>query len=291
MWGLIATWSFSLQTAEKAYEILSKNGSALDAAVEGIKLVESDETVTSVGKGGFLNEKGELELDAAVMDGQTLKSGAVMCVKGFEHPIEIARAVYEKTRHAILVGEGAEAFARKQGIREAGKDALVTEFARAEWEKKAKIGHDTIGAIALDNAGDMFSCVSTSGANMKLPGRVGDSPIIGSGFYCVNGVGGAAATGLGEDIIKTCLSFRCVELMRMGLSPMEAAETAVRTAHETIVKAAGSVDCMAIVCMNQKGEYGAACNHKGFSYAVCTENTPPTVVPVTPVIDKDEGKA
>jgi len=289
MWGIISTWSFSDQTVKKASELLNENERALDAAIEGVKLVESDTSVNSVGKGGFLNRDGQLELDAAVMDGKTLKMGCVMGVKGFEHPVEIARAVMEKTKHNILIGEGAERFARENGIFECGMEALITDYAREEWKKNTQIGHDTIGAIVLDKAGDMAAVVSTSGANMKLPGRVGDSPIVGSGFYAENGVGGAAATGWGEDIMRTCLSFRIVEMMRNGLSPMEACEKAVLTAHNTVLRLTGKVDCIAAVCMNHKGEYGAAANHKGFSYAVASENTSAQVVSVTPVIDKDEN--
>ncbi|MBQ1256082.1 MAG: N(4)-(beta-N-acetylglucosaminyl)-L-asparaginase [Clostridia bacterium] len=288
MWGIISTWSFSKQTVEKAAELLIKNENAMDAAIEGVKLVESDTSVNSVGKGGFLNRDGALELDAAVMDGSNLKMGCVMGVKGFEHPVEIARAVMEKTKHNIIIGEGAERFAREMGIYECGMDALITDFARKEWEKNTEIGHDTIGAIALDTKQNMASVVSTSGANMKLPGRVGDSPIVGSGFYVENGVGGAAATGWGEDIMRTCLSFRIVDMMRNGMPPREACEKAVLSAHNTVLRLTGKVDCIAAVCMNHKGEYGAAANHKGFSFAVATETTPAQVIEVTPIIDKDE---
>ena len=291
MWGFISTWPFSKQAAEKAAELLKDGADALDAAIEGIHLVESDPEVDSVGKGGYLNAKGELAMDAAVMDGNTLKTGAVCCVRGFEHPVDIARAVMENTRHNILVGEGAEEFARKMGIEEVGMEALITDHARDVWEKAKKVGHDTIGSVCLDKTGKMVNACSTSGANMKIPGRVGDTPLIGSGFYVDSGVGGAAATGMGEDIMRTCCSFRCVEMMRMGKSPMEAAEYVVRTAHESIEKRGYKSDCIAVVCMNANGEVGAAANHKGFYYAYANENTEPTVVEVIPVIDKDAGGA
>ncbi len=287
MWGFIATWPFAEQAAVKAAELLENGADALEAAIEGIHLVESDPEVESVGKGGFLNEKGELAMDAAVMDGNTLKTGAVCCVRGFEHPVDIARAVMEKTRHNIIAGEGAEEFARKMGIEEAGMEAMITDHAREAWRNATAQGHDTIGAIALDERGKLAVATSTSGANMKIPGRVGDTPIIGSGFYVDSNVGGAAATGMGEDIMRTCCSFRCVEMMRMGMSPKEAAEYVVRTAHESIQSRGYNSDCIAVVCMNNKGEVGGAANHKGFFYAYANENTPPTVVEVIPVIDKD----
>ena len=287
MWAFISTWDFSLQAAEKAAQILSSGGNALDAAEQGIHLVETDPQVQTVGRGAFLNANGELELDAAVMDGDTMKMGVVAGVKGFEHPVTIARAVMEHTKHSILVGQGAEDFARKMGIPEAPADYLITDAARKAWEDAINEGHDTIGAIVLDETGKMVAATSTSGANMKTPGRVGDSPIIGSGFYVESGVGGAAATGLGEDIMRTCCSFRAVELMRSGMSPQKAVETVVLTAHESIIRHGGKPDCIAMVCMNASGEFGAAANHKGFWYACCRSDQAPQRFPVEPVIDKD----
>jgi N4-(beta-N-acetylglucosaminyl)-L-asparaginase len=177
------------------------------------------------------------------------------------------------------------------GIEEVGMESLITDHAREVWLKAQKIGHDTIGSVALDKTGKMVNACSTSGANMKIPGRVGDTPLIGSGFYVDSNIGGAAATGMGEDIMRTCCSFRCVEMMRAGMSPQEAAEYVVRTGHESIVSRGYASDCIAVVCMNNKGEVGAAANHKGFYYAYANENTEPTVVEVIPVIDKDEGGA
>lgn len=287
MWSVAATWPFSLQASEKAAEILQNGGKALDAAEQGIWLVESDPTVESVGRGGFLNENGELELDAAVMDGDTLRMGVVASVKGFEHPVSIARAVMEHTRHSILVGNGAEEFARKMGIEECGMSYMVTEAARESFEKNFRKGHDTIGVVAIDKDGSMAVATSTSGAAMKTPGRVGDSPIIGSGFYVESGVGGAVATGLGEDIMRTCCSYRCVELMRAGASPQEAAERVALTAHETIIRHGGKPDCIALVCMNAKGEFGGAANHKDFFYTGASEGRAPVVCEAKMAADKD----
>lgn len=288
MWGAIATWAFAAEAVEKAAEILGAGGMAADAAEEGIKLVESNPLVESVGVGGFLNRDGELELDAAMMDGDSMQMGAVCAVKGFEHPIKIARAVMEKTRHSVLVGSGAERFAREMGIEEKGMEALITPTARALWEKNKTKGHDTIGMVTLDVNNKMVAATSTSGAGMKIPGRAGDSPMIGSGFYVESGVGGAAATGLGEDIMRTCCSFRAVEMMRGGMSPQEAAETVVRTAHETILRHGGKPDEIALVCMNEKGEFGGAANHTGFAYACASEIRKMDVVRVTPIIDKNK---
>ncbi len=287
MWGTIATWSFALQAVEKAAEMLSNGEKAMDAAEEGVKLVETDPSVESVGRGGFLNVNGDLELDGAVMDGSTLKMGAVAGIRGYEHPVSVARAVMERTRHSIIVGTGAEQFAREQGFEEAPRDYMVTPEAQRIWEEQTGRGHDTIGQVTLDQNGDMAVAMSTSGASMKLPGRVGDTPIIGSGFYVESGVGGAACTGLGEDIMRTCMSFRAVDLMRTGMHPQKAADTVVLTAHQTLIRCGLKPDCMAVVCMNDRGESGGAANHKGFAYAVASEGEAAKVVEVVPVIDKD----
>lgn len=291
MWSVVSTWPFSFQLTGKAAEMLSNGEKAMDALEAGVKLVESDANVDSVGRGGFLNAKGELELDAAIMDGDTLRMGCVAGVRGFEHPVSIARKVMEETVHSILVGEGAEEFARKMGFTEVGNAYMVTDAARNAWMKKKKEGHDTIGAVALDSLGSMGVAMSTSGANMKIPGRVGDTPIIGSGFYVDSCVGGAAATGLGEDIMRTCLSFRCVELMRQGMLPQEAADEVILTAHNRIKSHGIEPDNIAIVCMNAKGEHGASCNHKGFYYSYASEDHAPILETVEPVIENSVNGA
>ena len=285
MWSVVSTWPFSLQTVELAGNMLKDGAKALDALEKGVHLVETDPEVESVGRGGYMNKNGDLELDAAIMDGDTLKMGCVAGVRGYEHPVSIARAVMENTIHSILVGPGAEQFAEQMGIPKADMDYMITEKARKAWEEKKQEGHDTIGAIALDTHGSMAVATSTSGANMKVPGRVGDTPIIGSGFYVESGVGGAAATGLGEDIMRTCCSFRCVELMRAGLSPKEAVERVVALAHNTIVKHGGKPDNIAMVCMNAVGEVGAACNHQGFAFTYAHEGCEPVLEEVVPIID------
>ena len=138
MWSTISTWPFSLQAVEKASQILAEGGSAVDAAEQGIHLVESDPKVDSVARGGWLNAKGELELDAAMMHGGTLRVGCVAAVKGFEHPVTIARAVMEKSKHNILVGTGAEEFADKCGIERADEERLIMPAARKLYEENLK---------------------------------------------------------------------------------------------------------------------------------------------------------
>ena len=291
MYSLVATWTFALQCAEKGDEILKNGGRALEAVEAGIRLVESDPEVDCVGRGGYLNADGELPLDAAVMDGDTLKMGVVACLRHYEHPVSVARAVMEKTKHSILVGPSAERFAGECGFPEVPDSYMITEHARRKFleerERLKPSGHDTIGCIALDQAGSMAVAMSTSGSNLRMPGRVGDTPIIGSGFYVETGVGGAAATGLGEDIMRTCLSFRAVELMRQGCSAQRAADQVVLSAHQTLIKHGLQPDCIALVVMDKDGHIAGACNHKGFTYACAAEGETPRIVSVDPVVDKD----
>lgn len=292
MWSVIATWPFAVQAVQRAGEKLRAGTSALDAAEAGIWTVESDPAVTSVGRGGSLNAEGELETDAAVMDGATLRTGAVAALQGFEHPVSVARAVMEHTPHNILVGEGAAQFARRMGFAEA--DDLIPPEALERWEKEKETrsltGHDTIGLLALDSRGHIAAATSTSGAGMKLAGRVGDSPLIGSGFYAEDGAGAAAATGFGEDIMRTCCSYRCVELLRSGMGAQEAAETVIRSAHAALTAHGLQPHNMALVCMRADGSVGAAANHEGFGYAFCHENGTAEYVEVSSSLPDSENR-
>lgn len=288
MWSTIATWQFSMEAVEEAARILQEGGTAEDAAEQGIRVVESDENVNSVGRGGLLNAEGNLELDAAFMNGSTLRVGAVGAVQHFEHPVSIARAVMEKSRHNFLVGEGAESFAESLGMERASRNRLVTAAAALEHEKNLKnrkpAGHDTIGLLALDEKGTIVSATSTSGWSMKWPGRVGDTPLIGSGFYALSGVGAAAATGVGEDIMRTCISLRIVELMEQGLGPGEAAARAVVTATKAIQDRGIPCRNIAVIALNVQGETGGACNHRGFVYTCAGSSAAPREFAVEPVI-------
>jgi isoaspartyl peptidase/L-asparaginase-like protein (Ntn-hydrolase superfamily) len=290
-WSVIATWGFSLPGVETARCILESGGSALDAVEQVAKMVEDDLEVDTVGYGGFPNIKGEVELDAAFMDGRDLSIGAVMAIKGFDKPISIARKVMAECPHNLLVDRGAEDFASVKGFEK--KDMFTEKIMKAWEERKAELekgilgdpGHDTVGIVALDFNGDMSAATSTSGLAMKLQGRVGDSPIPGSGFYVDSEVGGAAATGVGEDIMKGCMSFHAVELMRQGYAPQKAAEEAVRRLHKRLVKSGKAAGNMAIVCADNKGNFGAAANHEGFQYAACTDKMPPSKFDVEPLED------
>jgi N4-(beta-N-acetylglucosaminyl)-L-asparaginase len=291
-WCIIATWHFSLEGIKWAREYLDTgNGCALDAAAGVARMVEDDPNVNSVGFGGLPNRDGEVELDAAVMDGRDLSIGAVASVTGFRNPVMIARHVLQEAPHHFLVGQGAEVYAEKLGLE---RSCLLTEESRLAWEQKkadlylpeiAPEDHDTVGVVALDKGGDMAAATSTSGISFKLHGRVGDSPLVGSGYYVDNDIGGAAATGVGEEIMKGCTCYSAVELMRQGLSPQEAAEQAIRKTHSRLLRTRSKVGNMAIVCADRQGRFGAAANHDDFTFVVATSETEPVVRQVTSIVD------
>ena len=291
-WCIIATWNFSLEGIRWAKECLSNgNGCALDAVTGVARMVEDDPDVNSVGYGGLPNRNGDVELDAAVMDGRDLSIGAVASVTGFRNPVLIARHILREAPHHFLVGQGAEAYAEQMGMERA---CLLTEKSRQAWEQKmAELalpgqdpeGHDTVGIVALDNEGDMAVATSTSGIRFKLHGRVGDSPLVGSGFYVDNDVGGAAATGVGEEIMKGCTCYSVVELMRQGKSPQEAAEQAIWKTHNRLLRTRGNVGNMAVVCVDRQGRFGAAANHDDFTYVVATPETEPIVRQAPDIVD------
>ena len=267
---VVSTWRFGLASNQPAWEILKNGGSALDAVVRGVEVAERDPAIKSVGFGGYPNAEGEVEVDAAVMDGRTLGYGAVAGLRNIATATAVARRVMEKTDHVLLVGNGALKFARAQGFEEC---LMLTEQGREAWEKwkRERTGapadaHDTIGMIALDQHGDLAAACTTSGAAFKLPGRVGDSPLIGSGLYADNDAGAAAATGRGEEIVRTCGSFAVVEHMRQGKSPQEACEAVVQHLIARVPSARPYQ--MAYIAIDKYGNWGAAAARSGFLAAV-----------------------
>jgi N4-(beta-N-acetylglucosaminyl)-L-asparaginase len=268
----IATWGFGKTAVETSGELLMQDGNALDAVEKGINIIELDASEHSVGYGGLPNADGVVELDAAIMDGTTHDSGSVAGLKHIKRPISVARRVMEASQHAMLVGDGAVTFAIEQGFQ---LEHLLTDESKAHWknwqQKQRGVDldtHDTIGLVALDRAGNMASGCSTSGLAYKHPGRVGDSPLIGSGLYVDNDVGGAAATGLGEEILKFCASFLVVEYMRHWYSPMEACQ---RTIERILAKKPQNQTVgIGLIAMNWQGQFGAASTELEFPYAVWT---------------------
>lgn len=277
-WGIIATWRMAKKGVEEATLLLKKGASSADAAELAVKYVENEKEYTSVGYGGLPNQNCEVELDAAFMDGDTLSIGAVAGMKDFENPVSVARELSKDYFNIFLVGEGAESYAHQHGFK---RKNMLTKEAREAWERRNEkvksgelspyAGHDTVGVVALDTSGKISVAVSTSGLFMKKPGRVGDSPISGSGFYADSDIGGASATGLGEDIMKGCVSYEITRLIKEGLHPQDAAERVVLDFNEKLIQKRGKAGDISVVAMNPKGEWGAATNIEEFPFVVCTE--------------------
>jgi len=271
---VVSTWNHGLAANRSAWEILAKKGAALDAVEAGVKVTESDPNIRSVGLGGLPDRDGKVTLDACIMDHNN-RCGSVAFLQDIENPIAVARKVMEDTPHIMLVGEGAFQFAMEKGF---PKKDLLTEESKKEWEewlKKSKYqpvinieNHDTIGMLAIDEAGNLSGACTTSGMAYKLHGRVGDSPIIGAGLFVDNEVGGACATGVGEAVIRIAGSAIVVELMRNGLAPEDACKKAV----ERIMKKHKNLDDLQVgfLALNKNGEYGGYSIYNGFNYALKT---------------------
>ncbi len=242
-----------LAAVERAWELLQSGTPPLAAVVAGITLVEDDPAEHSVGYGGIPNEAGIVELDAAVMDGRTLRGAGVAALRNVRHPARVAMRLMEQTNRVLLVGEGALAFARANGFAE---ENLLTDKARRIWLHWKRIrselddwrtpaadsvdpdvaawfekhfggpaGHAKVGTVhvaACDDAGNIACSTSTSGHAFKLPGRVGDSPILGAGLFADNGAGSCGSLGHGEANLLNCSSFAVVEMLRAGRTPAEA---------------------------------------------------------------------
>ena len=277
--AFIATWPFGKPACELALETAQGGGgSYLDAIEKGIGLVEADANNSSVGIGGIPNAEGVVELDACIMSGPDHNAGSVGGIQDILHPISVARRVMEDTRHVMLVGENAKRFAIQKGFptTELLTDKQKQRFAKwkkEQAEKTRKVDedyHDTIAMVGVDPEGNLFGGCSTSGLAYKIPGRVGDSPIIGSGLYVDNAAGAAGATGVGENVMRFCGSFLVVEFMRNGASPTEACQLCIeRIAEMDPHKTISDLD-INFIAINKAGENGAAGTSKGFRYGVAT---------------------
>ena len=283
-YAMIATWRMAVEGITNSAELLMNGKSAGDAIENAIKMVEDFPFYKSVGYGGLPNEECEVELDAAYMDGDSLSIGAIAGIRDFKNPISIARKLSNEQVNCFLQGLGAEAFAHKNGFERAN---MLTDRAKLHYEKKRREiakeglspydGHDTVGMVALDSNKKMVAGTSTSGLFMKKKGRVGDSPLSGSGFYVDSEVGGATATGLGEDLMKGCISYEIVRLMKEGHHPQAAADIAVEKLNKELIRRRGNAGDLSVVALNNKGEFGVATNIEGFSFSVVTEELEPTV--------------
>jgi len=272
---IVSTWGFGKPANELAFKVLQGGGSALDAVEQGVRLVETSGN-TSVGLSGKPNAAGVVQLDACIMNGPGHQAGSVAGVEGVVHPISAARLVMEKTPHVMLVGAGAHWFAEQNGLEVRDDQADKANY--REWlarQKRLTPGkgdkpenHDTIALLILDADGNIAAGCSTSGWGGKVPGRVGDSPIIGGGVYVDNEFGAAGATGLGENVMRYCASYQVVENMRHGMSPTEAcAETIRRIAR---IDPQGMDLAINFIAINKRGEFGAAGTQANFPYSVTT---------------------
>lgn len=272
---VISTWSHGQEANRAAWEILGKKGKALDAVEKGVRVTEADLTNRSVGIGGRPDREGHVTLDACIMDEKS-RCGSVAYLEGIEHPVSVARMVMEHTQHVMLVGKGARDFALDYGfdkiktpIKEVKKDWKKWKKENKDLFKKPEINHenhDTIGMIALDAEGNLSGACTTSGWAYKLPGRVGDSPIIGAGLFVDNEVGAACATGIGEAIIRIAGSHTVVELMRQGYEPQDACRMAVErilAKHENVE----GLQC-GFIALDKQGRYGGYSVYNGFNFAL-----------------------
>lgn len=284
--------------AAKAMEMIQQGSDAIDAVIAGANIVENDPNDQTVGLGGLPNEEGIVELDASVMHGPTHRAGAVASLRNIKNPSSVAKVIMERTDHVLLVGEGALKFARMHGFKE---EDLLTEESRRMWVQwkehlsneddylpphtidDKNIGskfhevmqtYGTINCVAKDLKGNISGVTSTSGLSYKIPGRVGDSPIIGAGLYIDNEIGGAGSTGRGEANLANCSSIMVVEFMRQGKSPEEACLTACkRIVEHTIMKRLLNDDGkpnfnVTFYAINKRGEFGSASIWSGAMFAV-----------------------
>lgn len=301
-----------------AYDMIAAGGDPLDAAVAGVQLVELDPTDHSVGRGGYPNEDGVVQLDASCMHGPTKRAGAVAALEDIATPAAVAKAIMDYTNHLLLVGEGAKKFAIQMGFKEDKSLNAESQDAWRRWKSRQNprdnwldipgrgvrpvpnairpgntppdvddrlldIWYDedgiphtygTINMNAVTGSGDIASVTTTSGMSWKIPGRVGDSPIVGAGQYCDNDVGAAGSTGRGESNIKVCGAFLAVEFMRQGKSPADALLEVMRrviamTESRLLDSQGRPYFDLKYYAVNKRGEYAGASAYEGGEFAVC----------------------
>lgn len=276
-WGIIGTWKMALEGIVLASKLLENGISSQEAVVSAIREVENNPLFTSVGLGGLPNEEGEVELDAAFMNGDNFNIGGVAALTNYKNPIEVAEKLSHRRFNNLLVGEGANKYVENNGFK---TSRLLTVDSSEMWKLKCEEisnnkdldcydGHDTVGVVALSKDSQICTGTSTSGLFMKKKGRVGDSPLIGSGLYADSDIAGASVTGLGEDIMKCCLSYQVVSLIERGYSPSCAAQMTMDKYISILNKKRGNARAASIICMNKEGDWGVASN-VDFSFVVAT---------------------
>ncbi len=264
---MIATWSMSYDGVEIGSTLLENNNPSEIALAKAINNVEDNPKFTSVGYGGLPNINGDVEQDAAFMNGENLKIGALAGVKNIENVIDVAITLSKEKYNNMLIGTGAEKYGIAKG---ASFKNMLTHSAQQSYDEKRNSfigsdlnsydGHDTVGMISKDVFGNISVGVSTSGLSMKREGRVGDSPISGSGFYADSNIGGATATGVGEDLMRGCLSYDAVKLIESGMSSQNAAETALRSFEKKLTSKGEKIRAMSLIVLDKDGDFGIATN-------------------------------
>lgn len=286
--GMIATWNMAFDAICEQYNFLKQGDSINEHLVDAVCIVEDYPFYKSVGFGGLPNIDGIVQLDAAFMDGDTLEIGAVAAIENIKNPIKVAYSLRKNKFNSLLVGNGATQYALNHNFKTKN---MLSERAEIMWknrleelkdkELKAYDGHDTVCILGLDQHGKLSSATSTSGLFMKEPGRVGDSPISGSGFYANSDAGACAATGVGEIICKTCISYEVVRLMEFGYDAQEACEIAMKKTTELLERKYGEILDISIVAMDKNANPGAATTLKEFSYVYFNHKQEPIVKLVT----------
>jgi N4-(beta-N-acetylglucosaminyl)-L-asparaginase len=277
-----------LRGVAKAYDLMMSGMDPLDAAIQGVMIQELDPNDQSVGLGGLPNEEGVVQLDASVMHGPTKRAGAVGSLEDIATPSLVAKAIMDYTDHIFLAGAGAKKFALQMGFKEQN---LLTEKSRQDWLRwKANLSPDdawlnhaddvkiafttgTCNMCAVTASGDIGSVTTTSGMSWKIPGRVGDSPVIGAGQYCDNDVGAAGSTGRGEANIKVCGAFYAVELMRQGADPeracLQVIDRVIALTEKRLLDDRGRPKFdLTYYAVTKDGRYGSACVYEGTRFAV-----------------------
>ncbi|XP_078129224.1 isoaspartyl peptidase/L-asparaginase [Sander vitreus] len=262
--------------ARAGYTILQGGGSSMDAVVEAVTQLENNPSFNA-GCGSVLNIKGEVEMDAIVMDGKTLGSGAVSAVRNIANPIQLARLVMDKTSHACLTAEGANQFAQSMGVPEVPLESLITDYSRMRWKKNlapdanpvecqmGKMG--TVGAVAVDSEGNVACATSTGGMLNKMEGRVGDTPCIGCGGYADNQVGAVSTTGHGEAIMKVILARLILFHMEQGQSVEAASDLALAYMKSRVGGLGG------VVTVDPQGQWAARFSSLQMAWAAAQKDT------------------
>src|SRR5919205_35727 len=299
---------------QKAFQIITSGGDVLDAVIAGVNIVELDPLDDSVGYGGVPNADGIVQLDSSVMHGPKKRAGAVGALEGVRTPSLVAKAVMEYTDHHLIVGKGAQDFARNMGFKI--EDDLNTENSRKQWlewkrrtdpghyldpKKRAEAGqraalemlaeglireenlHGTINCDGINSRGEICGVTTTSGLAWKIPGRLGDSPILGAGLYVAGAVGAAGSTGRGEANLFNLCSFVIVEEMRRGAHPKDAGMEVLNriksnTIEQRLLNSRGLPNFgINFYILNAKGEFAGVTMYDGSSFAICNENGPQTL--------------